>query len=152
MKKKIALLFAAFCALILAACGSNTGGSTNSSTDSSDSSSTPEPTHVHSVAKVDGKAPTCTKEGSVECYFCWDCKSYFLDENAEEEITKEETVVAPPQRQKDRTDGSHLRRIGDCRTLGMHGMLFHLLRRSLHKAFDGVTARASVHRTRSRLF
>lgn len=94
MKKKIALLSAAFCALILAACGSNTGGSTNSSTDSSDSSSTPEPTHVHSVAKVDGKAPTCTKEGSVECYFCWDCKSYFLDENAEEEITKEETVVA----------------------------------------------------------
>ena len=69
MKKKIALLSAAFCALILAACGSNTGGSTNSSTDSSDSSSTPEPTHVHSVAKVDGKAPPAPRKEASNVIF-----------------------------------------------------------------------------------
>ena len=100
MKKFInVFLFLLVCCL-LAACNfsmGNIGASTNSgsvqSVDSSSSEASGETEHQHDTQKILEKPATCTKTGTIECYYCWKCKTYFLDENAEEEISYEETRI-----------------------------------------------------------
>ena len=49
--------------------------------------------HINLVYTFE-KPATLTEEGNTEYWYCNDCKKYFSDENAENEITKEETVLA----------------------------------------------------------
>ncbi len=50
-------------------------------------------THTHVMTHVDAVEPTCTTDGSIEYWFCAKCNRYFADENGNQEITLEETVV-----------------------------------------------------------
>ena len=40
--------------------------------------------------------PTCTDEGGIDCYFCFDCHTYFLDQNASIELNGRQDTVIPP--------------------------------------------------------
>lgn len=49
----------------------------------------------HNATKVDAKAPTCTEPGNLAYWHCEVCGVYFADEALTEEITLEDTVLAP---------------------------------------------------------
>lgn len=49
----------------------------------------------HTVTKVEAKAPTCTEPGNREYWHCPICGLYFDDEALTQEITLEDTVLAP---------------------------------------------------------
>ena len=46
------------------------------------------------MEKVEKQAATAAKEGNIAYWFCDKCNKYFSDENAENEIKKEDTVLA----------------------------------------------------------
>lgn len=54
----------------------------------------------HKVKKVDGNAPTATKPGNIEYWYCSVCDTYFKDEALTIEITKEQTILAPTGEEK----------------------------------------------------
>ena len=96
MKKIISVLFFVLSFCLFAACGFlnwKEDDSLDSSVSVSESSESVS-VHKHNIVKVLANPSTCTKEGNIECYFCWACDGYFLDENAETETTKKETRVA----------------------------------------------------------
>ena len=47
----------------------------------------------HSFEAIAAKAATCTAEGNIAYWHCTECDKYFSDENGENEITLEETVL-----------------------------------------------------------
>ena len=49
----------------------------------------------HTATKVEAKAPTCTEPGNQEYWHCPVCGLYFDDEDLTQEITLEDTVLAP---------------------------------------------------------
>lgn len=49
----------------------------------------------HTATKVEAKAPTCTEPGNKEYWHCPVCGLYFDDEALTQEITLEDTVLAP---------------------------------------------------------
>ena len=49
----------------------------------------------HTATKVEAKAPTCTEPGNQEYWHCPVCGLYFDDEALTQEITLEDTVLAP---------------------------------------------------------
>ena len=49
--------------------------------------------HTHSLQKVDAVDADCKTEGNIEYYKCADCGKLFDDENATNELTKENTVI-----------------------------------------------------------
>ena len=50
------------------------------------------PATGHDLTKTEAKEPTCTEDGNIEYWYCENCKKYFSDANATEEITD---VVIP---------------------------------------------------------
>lgn len=50
---------------------------------------------AHTATKVEAKAPTCTEPGNKEYWHCPVCGLYFDDEALTQEITLEDTVLAP---------------------------------------------------------
>ena len=52
----------------------------------------------HTLEKVEAKEPTAAEVGNTEYWYCSGCGKYFRDANAEQEIEKEDTVLAklPP--------------------------------------------------------
>ncbi len=46
----------------------------------------------HKLTHVEAKAPTCTKSGNTEYWYCDKCKKYYSDKNAKKEI-KEQSVI-----------------------------------------------------------
>lgn len=50
---------------------------------------------AHTATKVEAKAPTCTEPGNQEYWHCPVCGLYFDDEALTQEITLEDTVLAP---------------------------------------------------------
>ncbi len=52
-----------------------------------------EVSHAHSLEAIAAKAATCTAEGNIAYWHCTECDKYFSDENGENEITLEETVL-----------------------------------------------------------
>ena len=49
--------------------------------------------HTHSMVKKEAAAATCTEDGNIEYYSCSKCGKLYSDEEGNNEITKEETVV-----------------------------------------------------------
>ncbi|MDE7087234.1 MAG: hypothetical protein K2O67_03475, partial [Clostridia bacterium] len=50
-------------------------------------------THVHSMTKMEAKAPGCTTVGNTQFWYCTGCEKYFADEEGETEIELESTVI-----------------------------------------------------------
>ena len=50
------------------------------------------PKHAHPLVKVEGKGATCTEEGNVEHYVCYECDKFFADEEGRKELTASEVV------------------------------------------------------------
>lgn len=91
MKKIITALAFAFSVCVLSACALIGGNGESVSSSSASVSSSEETVHTHRIMKVAKMYSTCIKEGHVEYYYCSACEGYFLDENGENAITKEET-------------------------------------------------------------
>ncbi len=72
------------------ACNKNKEESSSSKTSESQSVIT----HTHSVVKIMAQGSTCTKEGNIEFYYCSACQGYFMDENAQNQTSFEQTRVA----------------------------------------------------------
>ena len=51
--------------------------------------------HIHSTAKVEGLAATCTADGHESYYICESCGKWFEDSTANVEITDKNSVVIP---------------------------------------------------------
>ncbi|MEG1551316.1 MAG: hypothetical protein RR355_03510, partial [Oscillospiraceae bacterium] len=51
-------------------------------------------THIHSMAKTDAKAPTCTQVGNIEYFTCTGCNKFFSDKDGLNEIELSSTVIA----------------------------------------------------------
>ncbi len=49
--------------------------------------------HVHSMAKVEAKAPTCMAEGNTAYWTCTKCGRYYSDEQGQTEITLADTIL-----------------------------------------------------------
>ncbi|MCD7889806.1 MAG: hypothetical protein LUG23_07845, partial [Oscillospiraceae bacterium] len=49
--------------------------------------------HTHTLTHVAAKDATCTEDGNTEYWYCDDCGKYFSDEDGENEITLDDTVV-----------------------------------------------------------
>ncbi|MCC8195834.1 MAG: hypothetical protein LIO49_03370 [Ruminococcus sp.] len=49
--------------------------------------------HTHTLTHVEATDATCTEDGNTEYWYCDDCDKYFSDEDAENEITLDDTVV-----------------------------------------------------------
>lgn len=56
---------------------------------------TDESSHTHTLTATAAKEPTCTEGGNIAYWYCADCGKYFADENATQEITLADTVLAP---------------------------------------------------------
>ncbi len=85
MKKKFLAAFVSLLALSgisfgLASCESNPSGDVEE--------------HVHNMIHVEAVEPTCA-EGNIEYWYCQDCRKYFSDEAATQEITYAETKLDP---------------------------------------------------------
>ncbi|MCD7733285.1 MAG: hypothetical protein LUH56_07600 [Oscillospiraceae bacterium] len=52
-----------------------------------------EEIHTHTLTHVEATDATCTEDGNTEYWYCDDCGKYFSDEDAENEITLDDTVV-----------------------------------------------------------
>lgn len=48
--------------------------------------------HIHSLTKVEAKAPTCTEDGNIQYYKCNGCEKLFADATGNVEITAAQTV------------------------------------------------------------
>ena len=53
---------------------------------------TPALGHIHTLNKVEAKAPTCTEDGSIEYYVCSGCDKLFADAAGNVEITANDVV------------------------------------------------------------
>ena len=53
---------------------------------------TPALGHIHTLTKVEAKAPTCTEDGSIEYYVCSGCDKLFADAAGNVEITANDLV------------------------------------------------------------
>ncbi|MBR2384059.1 MAG: metallophosphoesterase [Clostridia bacterium] len=94
MKKLLVFIMLITCCLCLLACEfSNVDSQIETTSIQKQESvmSEEEIVHEHSITKIEAVSSTCTKRGNIEFYFCWGCSGYFLDENAEQQITVEET-------------------------------------------------------------
>ena len=49
--------------------------------------------HIHSMVRTEAASATCTEDGNIEYYTCSKCGKLYSDEEGNNEITKEETVV-----------------------------------------------------------
>lgn len=49
--------------------------------------------HEHPLVKKSGKPPSCSAAGNIEYYQCTECMLYFRDADAEQPVTKAETVI-----------------------------------------------------------
>ena len=52
-----------------------------------------DPYHEHKLEYFEAKDPTCSEAGNIEYWYCDRCEEYFIDENCEKNVSKEETVV-----------------------------------------------------------
>ncbi len=100
MKKFILILVLLLNCIFFTACAVQTQNSGDSSSlaqsskphSSKESSSTQEESvHTHSLITMIEKASTCTVQGNIENYYCYSCKKYYSDENAENEISYDDT-------------------------------------------------------------
>lgn len=106
MKKFIIGLFLCICLCLFGACGVAGNESAADSNQTSASNSQIEETHSHRITRIAPKASTCSKAGNIEFFFCLDCKGYFLDENAENEISYEETRAETLPHDGEKTEGT----------------------------------------------
>lgn len=51
--------------------------------------------HEHSFSKVNAVKPTCGNSGNAEYWMCADCGKCFADSEGKEEISLEDTIIAP---------------------------------------------------------
>lgn len=101
MRKIFSLLLFMCVGCFLSACSFSVGNGGQNSSMSTHSEYRAESTfadyskaeHKHSLTKVLAKPSTCSESGSIEHYFCWDCKGYFLSADAENEISRDEILV-----------------------------------------------------------
>ena len=49
--------------------------------------------HTHNLKKIERVEPTCRSDGNIEYYYCSLCGKYFLDKNANNEITIQSTIL-----------------------------------------------------------
>ncbi|MCR5543504.1 MAG: glycoside hydrolase family 9 protein [Eubacterium sp.] len=55
--------------------------------------SEPDPEHEHSLNHHSAQAASCNKEGNIEYWYCTECKKFFSDAAAENEISYEDTII-----------------------------------------------------------
>ena len=53
-----------------------------------------EATATHNTIKTEAKDASCTEQGNIAYWYCTICDKYYSDEECNNEITKEETVIA----------------------------------------------------------
>ena len=60
-----------------------------------------DPSHEHNAKHYEAKEATCTEPGNVEYWYCDRCEDYFLDENFEKMVAKDETVISIDENKHD---------------------------------------------------
>ncbi|MBR2336580.1 MAG: metallophosphoesterase [Clostridia bacterium] len=73
--------------------GSGSDESVSASIESVSDSQESEIPHEHGLVFLNEEPATCSKAGRRECYFCWNCKGYFADEDALIELTEEDLAI-----------------------------------------------------------
>lgn len=53
-----------------------------------------EPPHIHRLEQIEGKVATCTETGKMKHYHCTLCNKNYLTEEAKEEVSEEELIIA----------------------------------------------------------
>lgn len=87
-------IFILFIVMAVSLCGFIAcGDKPESSSESVENQSQSESVHVHSIEKVDEKAPTCDEDGNIAYYYCEECDFFFADADGEERISKYSVIV-----------------------------------------------------------
>ena len=108
MKKFFLTLLAIMFSLFLISC-TVTGNSSTSEVISEASESIEESQESvapcqHDLIYMEAIESTCSKEGRIECYYCWKCKAFFADEVAENPLTESQTKTEKAEHSAEKID------------------------------------------------